>query len=294
LIHRADVSDWRDAWCVAGDLSFLEAKCCELGVHETEADVTRLAERCRTSGDDLLRPRAGDLARALARESHWLRAAPEATAALVWNRLRRFGWSVDELDEQLRVPDGASFLRVRHAHTRESPALVRDLAGHTRWVNACAVTPDGRYVVSASNDQTLKVWELTSGRAIATLAGHTAGVTACAVTPDGRRVVSASFDNTLKVWELASGRAIATLADHTCVVIACAVTPDGRHVVSASRDQTLKVWELASGRALATLAGHTGQVNACVVTPDGRHVISAWLCPKTPSGIGLLRQRSPF
>ena len=68
------------------------------------------------------------------------------------------------------------------------------------------MTPDGRRVVSASDDQTLKVWDLASGRAVATLEGHTAWVSACAVTPDGRRVVSASDDKTLKVWDLASGR----------------------------------------------------------------------------------------
>jgi WD40 repeat protein len=81
-------------------------------------------------------------------------------------------------------------------------------------VTACAVTPDGRRVVSASEDQTLKVWDLASGRAVATLEGHALGVNACAVTPDGRRVVSASEDQTLKVWDLESGRAMATLEGH--------------------------------------------------------------------------------
>ena len=274
LTHLLEAGNCTSAWMVATDLTFLEANCRELGVHETEADVTMLAERSRTSGDEVLGRHAGDLARALARESHWVRAAPEATAALVWNRLRRFGWNAKQLDERLRVPNDTSFLRVRHAHTRESPALVRDLAGHTGYVNACAVTPDGRHVVSASEDHTLKVWELATGRALATLEGHTDDVNACAATPDGRHVVSASEDQTLKVWELATGRAL-TLEGHTDRVNGCAVTPDGRHVVSASGDHTLKVWELATGRALATLEGHTNPVNGCAVTPDGRYVVSA-------------------
>src|SRR4051794_12541051 len=63
------------------------------------------------------------------------------------------------------------------------PGRVAALQGHTDAVNACAVTPDGRHVVSASRDETLKVWELASGRERATLQGHTDTVNACAATP---------------------------------------------------------------------------------------------------------------
>jgi WD40 repeat protein len=275
LIHRVEAGAWTDTWRLAADMSFLEAKCREFGAHEAEIDVERVAERCRASGDEALRERFDDLARALARESHWLRAAPEATAAQVWNRLRQLGWSADEIDQQLQLPVGSSFLRVRHVATCESAALVRDLVGHARTVTACTVTPDGRRVVSASWDHTLKVWDLASGRAEATLEGHAGRVTACAVTPHGRQVVSASWDHTLKVWDLASGRAEATLEGHASSVTACAVTPDGQWVVSASWDHTLKVWNLASGRAEATLEGHDRPVTACAVTPDGRRVVSA-------------------
>jgi hypothetical protein len=274
LTHRAEAGDWGDAWRVAADTSFLEAKCRELSVHETEADVARVAERCRASGDVEVCRWFAEVARALARESHWLRSAPEAIAALLWNRLRRSGWSADDLDGQIGSPADATFLRVRYTANRASPALVRDLVGHLDVVVACAVTPDGRCVVSASGDGTLKVWDLESGRVLATLEGHASGVNACAVTADGRRVISASQDQTLKVWDLESGRALATLAGHTSTVMACAVTADGRRMVSASEDQTLKVWDLESGRALSTLEGHTGGVRACAVTPDGRRLVS--------------------
>ena len=275
LIHRAEAGAWADAWRLAADMRFLEAKCRELGAHETETDLARIAERCHTSGDEALTKRFGDVARGLARESHWLRTVPEATAALVWNRLRQLGWSADEIGAQIQVPDGTRFLRVRHLASRESTALVRDLVGHSSVVTACAVTPDGQRVLSASADHTLKVWDLASGRVEATLVGHANVVTACAVTPDGRRMVSASSDRTLKVWDLASGRVEATLVGHANVVTACAVTPDGRRVVSASWDNTLKMWDLASGCVEATLVGHAESVFACAVTPDGRRVVSA-------------------
>ena len=78
--------------------------------------------------------------------------------------------------------------------------------GHSNNVDAVAVTPDGKLAVSASWDQTLKVWKLGSGREQRTLSGHSWVVSAVAVTPDGQQVVSASWDKTLKVWELDSGR----------------------------------------------------------------------------------------
>ena len=275
LSHRAEAGDWAAVWQLAAEMTFLEAKCRDQGAHQAEADVARAAERCRASGDEVLCRRLDDLARALTRESHWLRHAPEATAALIWNRLRRAGWTADELDHQLRLPPGSSFLRVRHQTARDSAALVRDLIGHGNGVTACSVTPDGRRVVSASEDRTLKIWDLDTGCVVATLEGHAGRVLACSVTPDGRRVVSASEDRTLKVWDLATGRVRSTLEGHADCVTACAVTPDGRRVVSASEDQTLKIWDLDTGRLLGTLAGHAGWVCAVAVAPDGRRAVSA-------------------
>ena len=88
-----------------------------------------------------------------------------------------------------------------------------------------AVTPDGRRAVSASDDKTLKVWDLESGRELRTLEGHSAWVNGVAVTPDGRRAVSASGDKTLKVWDLESGRELRTLEGHSAWVTGVAVTP---------------------------------------------------------------------
>jgi WD40 repeat protein len=275
LSHRAQAGDGTWAWRLATDLGFWQAKCSDLGVHEAEADAARAAGRCRASGATLRARQFDDLAHALMRESHRIRAAPDATAALVWNRLRRSGWSTEELDGELRVPAGAAFLRVRYAVTRESPALVRDLVGHSMLVTACAVTPDCRRVVSASADKTLKIWDLESGRVLATLAGHDAAVTACAITPDGRRVVSASGDRTLKVWEIDTGRMLATLAGHGERVTTCAVTLDGRRVISGSADRTLGVWDLGTTRLIGMLDGHTDRVTACAIAPDGQRVLSA-------------------
>lgn len=153
--------------------------------------------------------------------------------------------------------------------------LVRTLSGHSGAVWAVAVTPDGRRAVSASLDNTLKVWDLERSEELTTLRGHSDAITAVAVTPDGCRAVSASIDKTLKVWNLESGAELMTLRGHTSSVFGVAVTPDGQRVVSGSNDKTLKVWDLESGVERATLCGHSDTIRAMIVTPDGRKAISA-------------------
>ncbi|MBE8971018.1 hypothetical protein IQ277_33905 [Nostocales cyanobacterium LEGE 12452] len=153
--------------------------------------------------------------------------------------------------------------------------LLRTLKGHSYWVNAVAVTPNGQQVISASVDNTLKVWNLATGEEQFTLKGHSNSVNAVAVTPNGQQVISASRDKTLKVWNLATGEEQFTLKGHSYWVNAVAVTPNGQQVISASSDKTLKVWNLATGEEQFTLKGHSYWVNAVAVTPNGQQVISA-------------------
>ena len=108
------------------------------------------------------------------------------------------------------------------------------------------MSPDGCRAVSASDDRTLQVWDIETGRALATLEGHTAAVRVCAFTPDGAQVISASDDRTVRTWDLATGRPIAALRDQPCATGVLAVSSDGRRVVSMG-DHLLQVSQLPSG-----------------------------------------------
>jgi WD40 repeat protein/serine/threonine protein kinase len=153
--------------------------------------------------------------------------------------------------------------------------LIRTLEGHTSWVHAVTLTPDGRCAISGSGDGTLRVWDLEGNLSVRSLARHTGPIKAVAVTPDGRRAVSASSDHTLRVWDLESGQSLRTLRGHCNPVSLVTITSHGCRAVSASSGRTLRVWDLQSGRSLRTLVGHTKQVNALTITADGRHAISA-------------------
>jgi WD40 repeat protein len=93
------------------------------------------------------------------------------------------------------------------------------------------VTPDDRYVVSSSDDNTLCVWDLTTGKTKTTLKGHTSVVSSVAVTPNGRHIVSGSHDNTLCVWDLKDGEKILTFTLDGKAT-ACIVAQDNRTIIA--------------------------------------------------------------
>ncbi len=181
----------------------------------------------------------------------------------------------------------------------QHPACMRTFDGHTRSVNAMALTPDGPTAmpetppekaaadvvaltpdgltaVSASFDKTLRVWDVAKGECLRTLEGHARSIRAVAITPDGNTAVSASNDKTLRVWDVATGECLRTLEGRTAWwVWAVALTPDGHTAVSASWDKTLCVWDVATGECERTLEGHTNYVGAVALTPNGHTAVSA-------------------
>jgi WD40 repeat protein len=218
------------------------------------------------------------VARALSREAHVLAQRPELTWQQLYNRLQ---WADPPLAEQLaaerqrRSAPGAHPWIHRYTRLRESGALLRILSGHTDQVWACAISPDGAWIVSASRDGTLKIWDAATGAERATLVGHVDWVWGCAISPDGAWIVSTSNDSTLKIWDAATGAERATLVGHADAVKTCAVSPDGAWIVSGCRDRTLKIWDASTGAVRATLVGHGNAVRACAVSPDGRWIVSA-------------------
>lgn len=83
---------------------------------------------------------------------------------------------------------------------RFSPTL-----GHAGFVMSVAITPDEKYIVSGSQDRTIKLWDIQSGKELRSFEGHTSYVSSVAITPDGKHIVSGGSDNTIKLWEIQSG-----------------------------------------------------------------------------------------
>ncbi len=148
------------------------------------------------------------------------------------------------------------------------------MQGHDAPVLGCAISPDARLVATASEDQTLKLWEPHTGRELATLRGHDGPVFDCAFSPDGSTIVSASWDSTVKLWSVKTCSSRATLHGHAEGVTSCASSPDGSFVASGSVDGTVVLFDVAAGK-LTPFHGHDGPVLGCAFSPDASFVASA-------------------
>jgi WD40 repeat protein len=152
------------------------------------------------------------------------------------------------------------------------PGALVVLKGHTEPVYAVAFTPDGKYVVTASFDKTLKVWETDTGKEVKTFAGaqgHQNLVLGVAVSPDGTLVASGSSDNTAKIWDFPTSKHLREFAQPDAVN-AVALSPDGKQLAGAGKDGTVKVWTTADGKEAFTLPGHAGGATGVAYSANGQ------------------------
>lgn len=153
------------------------------------------------------------------------------------------------------------------------------LAGHTGTIRACAVSPDGTWLATASGDRTVRVYDPETGNLRQILSGHTREVRTCVVSPDGRWLVTAGDDGTGRIWDPHMSTAdpifgdpvplVELRTDHGGATTMCAIDPRGSWVAAARADGTARIFDVSNGALIRILSGHTGPVRTCAISPDG-------------------------
>jgi WD40 repeat protein len=179
-----------------------------------------------------------------------------------------------ETIEAIRSSQPGEWFRLRWSGSHRDPDDLRRVAGHIGAITGCAFGKDSRALLSASDDNTLRLWKLEGSRGRAILKGHTAGVTACVVTPSGDIALSASRDRTLRVWDLQSSTWTRVLEGHTDHVNDCAIVPNGNLALSASDDGTVRLWDLSKGQPTnAVIANREVAFTACAMDREGHWAV---------------------
>ncbi|KAG8946138.1 hypothetical protein FRC03_001473 [Tulasnella sp. 419] len=164
-------------------------------------------------------------------------------------------------------------VRINQRETGWGPTLAI-LQGHSRSINSVCLSPDGTKIASGSNDQTVRVWDSTTGAHIRTLEGHSSWVNFVCFSPDGTKIASGSDDKTVQVWDSATGAHIGTLKGHSHGVSSVWFSPDGTKIASGSYDETVQVWDSTTGAHIKTLKGHSKWVLSVCFSPDGTKIAS--------------------
>ncbi|RYF85276.1 MAG: hypothetical protein EON98_07030, partial [Chitinophagaceae bacterium] len=133
----------------------------------------------------------------------------------------------------LRKPVGFLFLWLCISETKaQEPRLVLPV-GHSSLVECAAFSPDGNYVVTASSDKTIKIWEALTGRLLDELKGHTNDVNSLSFSADGKQLLSSSADGSAKVWNWRERKLIKSFGGGTSLRYG-AFAPDGKSAMTIS------------------------------------------------------------
>ena len=160
--------------------------------------------------------------------------------------------SCEEPQEGTDTPTGGGNSGTEVDYTKFK--CLKTLEGNSNYVNSVAYSPDGTKIISGSgnsfeenNDNTIKIWDVTTGECLETLGENSNYVNSVAYSPDGTKIISGSDDKTVKIWDANTGACLKTLEGHSDWVESVAYSPDGTKIISGSWDRTIKIWDANYG-----------------------------------------------
>ena len=173
-------------------------------------------------------------------------------------------------------------------------AIVKTIQHNQGRISDIAITPDNLTLVSGSEDQGIKLWDLHSGKLKQKFPSNSVAIGGIAISPDGKTVVTGSKGKILRVWNLATGKQLAILKGHQNLegyrnsVSSISISPDSQTVVSTAFSREIKVWDINTGRLKHTLSQLPPsfnpastrtervdlEISGIAITPDGQTIVS--------------------
>lgn len=265
VLHLLEAERRDEAVELCENLSWIEAKLIRLGAGPVESDlaqvvtpVTSAARRVLTQSERLLATTE----------------PPDAVLDTVRSRLATVEVLQPMVTRHQQNDPRAQLINAWLPPDRPNPALRRELRSHLGVIYGAAAVPHHEMLVSCGADNTVRLWDVTTGAVVAVLEGHTDWVRDCAAAPDGTWLASASDDGTVRLWEVDGHSLRSTLTGHAGTVRACAIAPGGGWLASGGVDGTVRRWDARTGVAISVYPPDAGPVNCCAISRDGSRLAS--------------------
>lgn len=146
------------------------------------------------------------------------------------------------------------------------------LKGHILNINSIALSCKGNYLVSGSDDETIKVWDIASGECLKTLIGHREPVCFVIISPNSNFIASGSYDNSIKIWDLHTGNCIRTIYNTARSINSVAYSPDSNYIAYGNWAGVIKLLNTITGKCSNTFPGNGFSIKLIIYSPNGEQI----------------------
>ena len=174
----------------------------------------------------------------------------------------------------MRIFGGDSIDGMLHLFETRSFTKLKTVDAHSKSAPRIRFSATGRFLVSASLDNTAKIWDMKTKEHVTTLA-HDSPVLMATFSPNGDVVATSTSTNQILLWQTRSGQKIGELKGHQNRVYAVAFSPQSRILASGGHDGKIKFWDWREERLLGVYDSHGGPINAIRFSNDGRRLATA-------------------
>lgn len=157
--------------------------------------------------------------------------------------------------------------------TQTGGVIAKGIRHHSK-IRFATFSPNGKWIVTASYDQTAQVWDAQTGQPAGLPLKHDDVVSSANFSPDGRWIVTASWDGSVRVWDTQTSQPLGQLMKHDNRVNYASFSADGLWVVSASLDKTVRIWDTQTGRPVSLPMNHDNSVTSAGFSPNGKWVLT--------------------
>jgi len=200
---------------------------------------------------------------------------PDYWRLLAWIHLER--GDIEEIEKitnsGYRIED-KDFLKAYHDKDRPIGRYIFTLEGHTGDVESVSFSPDGHYALSGSNDRTMRLWDIESGKEIRQFQGHTGDVESVSFSPDGRYALSGAEygDYTIRLWEIETGKELRRFEWGINQTTFVSFAPHSRSDLLVIQNKVISLRDIESLREIKRFKVHTRSVYSFSL--DSRYALS--------------------